>query len=210
VQHVAGNFGVGSNVAEHGCHVRADHARAFTDTGHGDGHAVVHELTARAFRQGVRGHDASGGGRPVIHRQVVQRGLQGAFDFLNRQRLADDTGGVRQHLAGIHASQLGQLGAGTRSSDQTRLTGACVGIASVSQQVTDGAGNALLGQDHRSGTEGVEGENTGDGRTFGTAHHHHILAPRALDAGRRDTELKTGNRVQCGQRTKTNSHERAP
>jgi hypothetical protein len=69
---------------------------------------------------------------------------------------------------------------------------------------------ALLGQDHRGGAKGVQGEHAGYRGAFNTAHDHNILAPRALDASRGDTEFKTGNRVQRWQRTKTNSHECAP
>jgi hypothetical protein len=92
---------------------------------------------------------------------------------------------------------------------QARLAGAGVGIAGVGQQVAHRACTRCLAR-ITGGAESVEGEHAGDRRAFGTAHHHHILAPRALDAGRSDTEFKTGNRVQRGQRTKTNSHECAP
>ena len=136
--------------------------------------------------------------------------MQGAFDFFHRQRLTDHTGGVRQHLAGIDAGQLGQLGAGARRRHQAGLAGARVGVAGIGQQVANRPGHALLGQNHRRGAEGIEGEHARHGRAFRTTHHHHILAPRALDARRSDTEFKTGNRVQRGQRTKTNSHECAP
>ncbi|MNK89729.1 hypothetical protein D3C87_1097480 [compost metagenome] len=168
------------------------------------------ELTAGTFWQGVGGHDAGGGSFPVVDRQVVEGRLQRAFDFLDRQRLADHTGGIRQHLAGIDAGQLGQFRASALGGGQARFAGAGVGIAGVGQQVTHRALYALLGQDHRCGAKGVQGEHAGNRGAFNTAHDHNILAPRALDAGRGDTEFKTGNRVQRWQRTKTNSHECAP
>ncbi|MNO95606.1 hypothetical protein D3C76_872510 [compost metagenome] len=200
------DLGVGGDVAEHGGHVRADHACTLADAGDGNGHAIVLELAAGTLGQGVGGHDAGGGFSPVVFRQVVQGGLQGAFDLLDWQRLADHTGGKWQYRLGRHAGQLGELGAGALGSGQARCTGTGVGVAGVGQQVTHSALNALLGEDNRSGAKGVEGEHASDAGAFGTAHDHHILAPRALDAGRSDAEFKTRNRVQGGQRTKTNSH----
>lgn len=98
-----------------------------------------------------------------------------------------------------------------RSRDQARLAGASVGIAGVGQQVTNRAGHALLGQDHRRCAEGVEGE-----------HHRRTVEPSAqritttsLRPGRlmpaeAIPSSKPATGVQCGQRTKTNSHECAP
>ncbi|MCY1239098.1 hypothetical protein D9M72_518740 [compost metagenome] len=168
------------------------------------------ELTTGALWQGVGGHDAGGGSFPVVDRQVIEGRLQRAFDLFDRQRLADHAGGIRQHLAGIDTGQLGQFRASALGGGQARFARAGVGIAGVGQQITHRALYALLGQDHRCGAKGVQGEHAGNRGALNTAHDHNILAPRALDASRGDTEFKTGNRVQRWQRTKTNSHECAP
>ncbi|MNF78738.1 hypothetical protein D3C84_609310 [compost metagenome] len=168
------------------------------------------ELTAGTLGQGVGGHDALGGLRPVVDTEVGQRGGQGALDLLDRQRLADHPGGERQHRALGHPGQLGELGAGAAGADQAVRAGAGVGVAGVGQQIANLASQALTGDQHRRGAEGVGGGHAGDGRTLGTAHHHHVLAPDALDAGRGDTEFEAGNRVQGGQGAKTDSHGKAP
>ncbi|MNE32637.1 hypothetical protein D3C80_1262580 [compost metagenome] len=168
------------------------------------------ELTAGALGQGVGGHDTGGSGGPVVHGQVVEGCLQGAFDFFHRQRLADDTRGERQHGAFVDANQLGQAGAGARRILQARLAGTGVGVTGIGQQVANSALHALFGKDHRSRAKGVLGEHARHVRAFGATHDDHILAPRAFDARRSDAEFKTGYRVQRWQRTKTNSHESAP
>ncbi len=164
------------------------------------------ELAAGTFGQGVGGHDAGGGFGPVVFRQVVEGGLQRAFDLLDRQRLTDYAGGERQYRFSRYAGQFGQLGAGALGGGQAWRAGAGVGVTGVGQQIAHGALHTLLGQDHRRCAEGVEGEHASHAGAFGAAHDHHILAPRALDAGGSDAEFKTRNRVQGGQRTKTNSH----
>ena len=207
MQHVAGNFGVGGDVAQHGGHIWTNHARTLADTGHGDGYAFMLELTAGTLWQGVGGHDAGCSLGPVVLGQIVQRGLQCAFDLLDRQRLADHPGGIRQHCTGINAGQFSQPGAGPGCSDQPWLTGTGVGIARVGQQIANRALHTLFGQNHRGRAKRIQGENTRHAGAFGAAHNHHVLAPCALDTGRSDTQFKTGHRVQNRQRTKTNSHD---
>ncbi|MDT4843603.1 hypothetical protein FQZ97_775370 [compost metagenome] len=206
LQHALGHLGVGGEVAEHGRHVRLDHPGALADAGDGDGHTLMDELAAGALGQGVGGHDAFGGGGPVVRPQVGEGGRQRGFDLFYRQRFADHPGGERQHRIGRHAGQLGELGAGVRGIDQARLAGAGVGVAGVGQQVAHRTEEALLADDHRRRAEGIEGEHPRHAGAFGAAHHHHVLAPRALDAGRGDAEFEAGNRMQGGQGTETDSH----
>lgn len=63
---------IGNNIAEHGCHIRPDHAGALGDTGDGDCGTGQVQGTAAALGQGVGGHDAAGGSRPVVRAQVRQ------------------------------------------------------------------------------------------------------------------------------------------
>ena len=137
----------------------------------------------------------------------IKGGLQGTFDFLDRQRLTDYPRGIRQNRIGINPCQFSELVAGTGSRDQTRGTGARIGIARVGQQVADRALKTLLGQDHRRSAKRIQSEYACNAGAFGAAHYHDILASHTLDTGRSNTQFKTGNRVQSRQRTKTNSHD---
>ena len=146
----------------------------------------------------------------MIFVQIIQRRLQRAFDLRHRQRLADHPGGERQYRALVNTAQCGQRGTGAAGVGQPLGTGAGVGVAGIGQQVTHVALQTLTGQQHRRRAKGVGGSHAGNLRPFGQAHDHYILAPRTLDARRSNAKLKTGNRVQGRQRTKTNSHESAP
>ncbi len=133
----------------------------------------------------------------MIGREVVERGLQCRLDLLNRQRLADHTGGKRQHDSLVNVGQRRQRGAGATGVGQPLRPGAGVGVTGVGQQVAHRTVHAFAGDQYRRGTERVGGGHSSHSRTFGAAHHHHVLAARALDAGGGDAQLEAGNRMQC-------------
>ena len=164
------------------------------------------KLAAGALGQGVGGHDADGGFSPVIFIQIIESGLQSAFDFLHRQWLTDHPGGERQHGRLGHTSQLRQSGTRALGIDQALGASTGVGVAGVGQQVAHSTLQALTGDDHRRRAERIGGGHTRHTGAFGAAHHHYIFAPWALDASRGNAQFKTGNRMQGRQRTKTNSH----
>jgi len=54
------NCRVAQHHGKHGCHIRADHARAFGHTRQNDASAAEFEHLARVFRESIRGHDGCG------------------------------------------------------------------------------------------------------------------------------------------------------
>ncbi len=96
---------VGDDEAEHGRHVRRDHARAFGDPGDvvvAVGRRDRHErlLGARVGR-----HDAARGGVPVVAERVGG-GLDTLRDLVHRQLRADHAGRHDDHLVRADAQRV--------------------------------------------------------------------------------------------------------
>ncbi len=65
---------VGSDIAQHGCHVWTNHAGTLGDTGNGDDLTGNLDTPTAALGLGIGGHNAFSGMRPVIFGQVRQCG----------------------------------------------------------------------------------------------------------------------------------------
>jgi len=199
LQQALGDAGVGSEEAEHGGHVRADHAGALGDAGQGDGLAVHHHPARGSLGHRVGGHDAVGGGVPVVGLEVGNGRRQAGHQAIHGQGLEDHPGGERQHLARRHAELFGQGGAGGVGRGQPRGTGAGVGDAGVDHQGADACG-AVPGRRqvaaahlHRRGAEAVGGEHAGHGRAFGQGDHRQVAAVGLADAGLGNTKTDAGD-----------------
>ena len=134
MQHRLRHFGIGNDKAEHGGHIRVDHAGTFGNAG--GAHGVVladFSLAAGGFGHGVGGHDGAGGIAPM-------RGFhagQGAGDFLRRQGLENHAGGKGQHLLDVAAHLRGHGCAHRQRIFAALCAGAGIGVARVDHQRAD-------------------------------------------------------------------------
>ena len=123
-----GNFGIGGDEGEHGCHVGMDHAGAFGDTGGADGVFLADTDFARGgFGHGVGGHDGACGIRPVGELHFGK----GGGDFADGQWLEDDACGEGEDLGGFAAGLSGGGGAGFDGVDSALRACTGVGVAGV-------------------------------------------------------------------------------
>ena len=139
----------------------------------------------------VGGHDGMGRVEPVVGFETGDGLRQSRHDFLDRQRLHDDAGGIGQHLFIGAAQQFRQGGAGGARSIHALLAGACIGVAGVHHQRADGlAGCEMFARHrHRRGAKTVLGEDAGDRRAVIQLDDQHVLAVGALDPGFRRAQL---------------------
>jgi hypothetical protein len=189
VEHRLGNLRVERQVAEHGGHVRLDHAGALADAGHRDQVLADHHFARGRFRLRVGGHDRFGRVEPVVRLEVGNGGRQAGDDLLDRQGFEDHASRKRQHLLRRAAQQLRQRGARGLRIREPRLAGAGVGVAGIDDQRADrraagrDGGQVGFADLHRCGAEAVQREYAGDGGALLQFHDQHVLAAGLLDAG---------------------------
>ena len=83
---------VGGDEAEHGRHVRMDHAGAFGDAGHGDLCRADLKLAGHRLRHGIGRHDRLRRIGPDVGFKRGNTLRQAGSNALHRQRLHDDAG----------------------------------------------------------------------------------------------------------------------
>ena len=173
-----GNCCIGGQVAQHGGHIGADHARALADAGGGDGLATHHHLAAVGLGLGVGGHDAFGSQRPVVGLGTRNRSGQTGHDAIDRQLFHDHTGGKRQNLLRRYAQLLGQHGAGGTRIGQACSTRARVGIAGIDHHGANAlaCGQMLATDLHRCGAITVLREHARHAGTFIEQKHAQVFA----------------------------------
>ena len=195
LQHGLGDFGIGGDKAQHGRHVRANHARAFGNAGYLHRVAVAHlPLRAGRFGHGVGRHDGACRQAPIHGAGRGQRG----HDFLNRQRFQNHAGGKRQYLFCGAACLFRRRFAHLQCVLFARCAGTRVGIARVHHQRADAvpAEQMPLGHTHGRGAKFVLREHRPH-RAFGRQQHQrYIVMLRFFNARLRREKLHTGNEMQ--------------
>ena len=191
--------GIGGQKAQHGRHVGADHACALADACDGHGGTTDLGLGAERLGQGVRGHDAFGGARPVVRLRIGQRGGQTGLDAVGGQGLHDHASGKRQHLLGRHVQQARQGLAGRARTRQAIGPRAGVGVASVDDHGAHAfaCGQMLAAHLHRRCAKAVLREDASHAGPFVQQKHREVLAIGLADArfGHANTNTCDGMQV---------------
>ena len=121
----------------------------------------------RGLRHGVGRHDRLGGVEPSSSRASAAsaRGSAG-HDALDRQRLHDDAGRERQHLAGVAPERARDRVADARARAQgrpRRFRQLALPVLTTSARIAPPRGEMLAAHTmHRRGAEAVLGEHAGD------------------------------------------------
>jgi hypothetical protein len=137
---------------------------------------------------------ASAARKPVA--LCLQRLRQPRADALHGERLHDDAGREREHLAGLAAEEPRELAADPQRPLHPVGAGAGVGVAGVHDQRPHLVPEILPADQHRSGAEPVTREDPGDAAARREAHDQQIAAIGLLDAGHGGTEFDAGDRMQ--------------
>ena len=196
-----GHTGVGGQKTEHGCHVGADHARPFRNTGGTHRGAAQHELTACSLGQRVGGHHAFSGRQPLgtrCHRRLrceFKRLGQTRQEPVQGQRLHDHPGGKRQHLLMTQPERTRHGRAGLARRSQSWLARAGVRVAGVDDHGTNGStrGQVLTAHLHRCSRIAVLGENRTHRTAFVQKENGQIFAVGLSDARLSHTNAYTGD-----------------
>ena len=198
LQQRRGNGRIGGQKAQHGRHVGANHARALADAGNGHGFAIHRYLAAVGLGLGVGGHDAFGGGQPVVCLGVGNGSGQAGRNALDRQRLHDHAGRKRQDLRGGHAQFLGQGGAGGAGAGQAIGPSAGIGIARIDEQGANAlaACQMLTADLHGRGAIAVLRKHPGHAGAFVEQKNTHVFAVGFAHTGFGHANAHTGNGVQ--------------
>ena len=190
-----GNAGIGGEEAEHGRHVRLDHAGTFGNAGNRDFLAVDLNHARGRLGDRVGGHDSVRGSVPVVALEIGEDGRQASLDALDRQRFENDAGGKRQHLFRRNAEQFTDRFAGLAGGLATGFAGAGVGDTGIDHQRADflATGKVLTTQLDRRGAEAVLGEHTGYRTTGIKGDQRQVAAVLLADFGFSDAETDTGH-----------------
>ena len=177
--------GVGGDIAQHGRHVGADHARALADAGDADGLALHLHLGAKSLRHGVGSHDALGGRQPVVFLGSGKGCIQSGNDAISGQWLHDHAGGKGQHLGGIHTQALRQSVASAARTGQAIGAGAGIGISGIDQESSDGSARSqmALANLHRGRTKTVGGKYCPHAGTGIKQKHRQVFAANFTNSG---------------------------
>ena len=171
-----------------------DHAGPF---GHpGQGHLAAVDLLPQqgGLGTGVGGQDGLGRFGETLGMKPVRQPGQGASDPVQRQRLADNPGGGRQHQGLGDPQQAGGNPGALPGVRQPRGAGAGVGVAGVHQDGLGLAGpKALPAQEHRGRLDQVGGEDPGRGRGGVCGHQGQVQGAGLLEAGRGGGKAESGN-----------------
>jgi hypothetical protein len=190
---------IGGDDAEHGCHVRADHAGPFAHSGQAHDGAADFQVAGGDFDVFVGRQDAAGRGeeRGFIRSQFRGGGSGSGGDLIHRQEVADDAGGhdeglgfCRTHGRGREASHFARVG-------HAAFARAGVGVARIHNDDADvGRGRALPVEYDRCGVDQVGRVNARGHSAGGAVHERQVFLLRVLlDSGMNAGEAEAEGKV---------------
>ena len=190
--------GVGSQVAQHGGHVGADHARALAHAGDVHCHAIDLHALAEGLGHGVGGHDAFGCACPVRWLGIGQGCGQARNQAIHGQGFQNHTRGKRQHLLRRQPQVLGQGLAGGAGALQAIGACASVGIAGVDDQSANlrTGLQVLTAHLHGCGAKAVLREHASHAGAFIEQKHRQVFAVGFANTGFGHTNAHTAHGVQ--------------
>ena len=197
--HALADTRVGGQKAQHGGHVRADHAGTLADAGDVDASTADFCRGTVGLGQGIGGHDAFGGHGPLVRRGCGDRIRQFGDDAIHRQRLHDHAGRERQDLLRLHAKLCRHGIAGLARMLQAAGTGTGVGIAGVDHQCANGrvVGRQMFAADlHRCGAIAVLRKYGTNAGTLVQQDHGQVLAVGLAHTGFGHAQTHAGDRMQ--------------
>ena len=198
-QHIGMDVRIGDDERQHGGHVGRDHARPLGDAGDADLEALDLGLGVRPFGEGVRGHDALPGPRPLLGGRGVgvEAGLdlgQTGGDLAVVEGDADHAGRGEHDVALATAEALGHFGGGATRGIGSRLAGKGVGATRIDDQrphvlaTVIGIQMAPAPVDRRR-ADLVPGEDACTAGAPGKTEDHQIVALMLVEAGARGRDL---------------------
>ena len=204
---------IGRDEAEHGRHVRVDHARALAMPVTRDRRAVDAHAAAKAFGTVSVVMIASAAVSQSSSRRP-QRVRQPGDDPLDRQRLHDHAGRERQDLFGHAVDELRGPDAGRACCRESRLASARICVARIDDERSKADAPFALGQEmlpaygDRRRAKAILGE-TPPATVPGVANdHQQVVAIPVLDLRRRRAERNAGDGEQriSGRRRVVDGH----
>ncbi len=196
LQQRRGNGRIGGQKTQHGRHVRADHARALADAGDGHGFAIHRYLAAVGLGLGVGGHDAFGGGQPVV--------CLGVGNGRGRPAVMRSTGSGSM----ITPVENGRICVGATPNSWAKAAqvarvrqaigpGAGIGIARIDQQGANAlaACQMLTADLHGRGAVAVLRKHPGHAGAFVEQENAHVFAVGFAHTGFGHANAHTGNGV---------------
>ena len=187
-----GKRGVGGHHAEHGRHVRLDHAGALDEAAQVNGVLAAVRSGHAAFEGGLLGHGVGGhhGTGGVVGRlgAVGERGVRGRHAVLERREVelgADDAGRGDEHVGGLAAEHVGNVVGGLARNGEAGLSGRGVGVAGVEDHgARVPVGHVLARDGHRGGAEAVGGEGARGDAGLVSHDERHVAAIRVAAEAR--------------------------
>ena len=157
---IARHLGVSKRHAEHGCHVRADHARALGHHGKARSAACERNLAHGKFGKGIRGHKGSCKALRISGAYIADQFGHCIKPQIHLEMRAHNACRKGQYFIGLKPGKASHHSLRGAAVGKALSAGAGVGLTGISQNSAGGAPACqyLLTHQHRGGFEQVLGE----------------------------------------------------